>query len=213
MPSPPENKRPDTSSSSNWTFQRSRTPTTGWPVNTANFYYVQGVHDWQAEYVVKSEDTVTAKWGDNLSGSAKLKVGQPVRVEMVLTSTTETAMQGYTVVKLEPDKLDRLAAYGTLATSDGAGGYSATASTMAARVWGPEADVTITGPGDTTLIGDMPGEINSVGGVVFGYNWRPAATGEYTLTFNPPAGVTISGSASITVTVGGGGGGGGRPVR
>jgi len=33
-------------------------------------------------------------------------------------------MDGFTVVKLEPSKLDRESAYGTLATPDGSGGYS-----------------------------------------------------------------------------------------
>ena len=65
--------------------------------------------------------TVTAEWGDNLSGDAKLKVGSPIRVELGLFDYTGAPMQGYTVVKLEPAALDRESAYGTLAVTGATG--------------------------------------------------------------------------------------------
>ena len=192
------------------------TPSTGFGVS--GYYYVQGVHTWQAEFAEVESDTATAKWGDNIVGEeASAKAGTPFRVEMGLTSTTETTLQGYSVVKLQPSLLDRESPYGTLATDNGDGTYSATAAVMPASVWGPGATLTITGPTNATA--DMPGEINATGAIVFGYNWTPQVAGTYTLTFNPPSGVTVADSDSLVahVTVssstGKGGGGGHRPVR
>lgn len=187
-------------------------PSTGW--EAPGYYYVQGTNTWQAQYVEREGDTATAAWGDNLAGeTAKATAGTPVRVEMGLTSTSETALQGYSVIKLQESLLDRESAYGTLATANGDGTYSATAVVMPARVWGPGATLSITGP--TTASADMPGEINATGAIVFGYNWTPQVAGTYTLTFNPPAGVTISNPANLSITVAvssttGKGGGGGR---
>ena len=64
--------------------------------------------------------TGTAEWGDNLSGDAKLKVGSPIRVELGLFDDTGACRCRATPsIKLEPSKLDRESAYGTLATADG----------------------------------------------------------------------------------------------
>ncbi|MBT1004193.1 hypothetical protein KIH31_16525 [Paenarthrobacter sp. DKR-5] len=186
------------------------TPSTGYEIDPTAYYYVQGKNKWQAEYTVQSTDTATVKWGDNLSGSASLKAGHPVRVEMGLTSDTQTSMLGYTVVKLQPSLLDRNSAYGTLASPDGNGGYTASDQAMPARVWVAGASVTITGPNGTVTAG-MPGEINATGAVVFGYNWRPSEPGTYQLKFQVPEGtVSFSNPAdavkTVTVTSGGGGG-------
>ena len=188
------------------------TPSTGWEADSTGYYYVQGVDRWQAEYLSVTSDTVTGKWGDNLSGDAKLKAGSPIRVEMVLTSDTVTTLQGFSVIKLEPSQLDRLSAYGTKASvTDGV--FAGVPLVMAARVWVSGATVTITGP-ESTITVAMPGEINATGGVVFGYNWRPSIPGGYTLTFDVPTSVTISNATelplTVTVVAGGGGGGGGH---
>ena len=188
-------------------------PSTGWAVDPTGYYYVQGTNKWQAQYVVQSSDTATAKWGDNLlGGSASLKVGHPIRVEMGLTSDTVTTLQGFTVIKLEPALADRLSKYGTKAISDGNGGWMGNPVAMPARVWVAGATLTISGPSGTTTVA-MPGEINATGAVVFGYNWRPTAAGDYVLTFNVPSTVTISNPTGAVIgatVVAGGGGGGGR---
>lgn len=176
----------------------------------SGWYWLQGTASkWQAQYAVQATDTATAKWGDNLAGgSASLRAGHPVRVEMGLTSTTHVAdMQGFQVIKLDDNLADRVSPYGTPATANADGTYSATAVTMPARVWGPGATLSINGGSPVA----MPGEINATGAIVFGYNWRPSEPGSYTLTFHPPSGVTVTeGSLSITVTVRAGAGGGGR---
>ena len=95
------------------------------------------MHKWQTQCY--SSDAVnlevTAGWGDNLSGDAKLKVGSPIRVELGLFrdlaegSDPVASMDGYTVVKLDIAALDRESAYGTLAT-EGTGVFSATPTTF-----------------------------------------------------------------------------------
>ena len=62
------------------------TPLTGYPTSPLDYYYVQGVHKWQApcNNSTALDLSVTAGWGDNLSGDAKLKVGSPIRVELGL---------------------------------------------------------------------------------------------------------------------------------
>lgn len=196
----------------------SGTPTNNWPIDTTAYYYVQGQNIWQAQYELTTSATVTGKWGDNLTGTAKLTVGKPVRVEMGLTyADTALVKQGYTVVKLEPSKEDRNSAYGTKATVNLDNTYSATPTDMVPRVWTSDAYLTIS-DGPTQY--SMPGEINATGAPVFGYNWRPTAAGTYTLTFHVPStsGVTITNGSldgfsidiTVTVTAGGGGGGGGR---
>jgi hypothetical protein len=173
------------------------------------YYYIQGLNKWQAQYQVAASATATAKWGDNLAGgSASLRTGNPIRVEMALTSDT-VSLQGYNVIKLNESLADRASPYGTLATLDPATGlYSAAAVSMPARVWASGVTLTIAGPSSTSTVA-MPGEINATGAVVFGYNWRPSEPGGYLLTFNAPSGISITGgSASITVMVKSGSGGG-----
>ncbi|HEX2856243.1 MAG TPA: hypothetical protein VHO26_02025 [Propionibacteriaceae bacterium] len=195
-------------------------PSTGYYADPSGYYYIQGVNTWQAEYAQVTSATATPKWGDNLlGGSASLKVGSPIRVEMALTSTVVTSLRGFTVIKLD-DALDRLSRYGTKATSDGGSGWMGNPATMPARVWTSGATVNIAGP--TPVVAAMPGEINATGAIVFGYNWRPQSPGDYTLTFSVPAtsgvsisdGATTGTSTSLVVHVnarGGGGGGGHRP--
>lgn len=205
-------------------------PLTAFPV--AGYYYVQGVHSWQAScregYTAA---TARAEWGDNLAGDAMLKVGKPIRVEVGLFAETVDGtavpdLTGLTVVKLEPDELDRLAKYGTEAVSDGSGGWMANPVTPFAetRVWAQGATLRIYpvgSPDDPVVSVPASAEINATGRVVYGYNLRVYQVGEYVLEFTFP-GVTISGvdvgdfnggtvQLTISVGTGGGGGGGGGP--
>jgi len=151
-------------------------------------------------------------------------------VELGLLDDTDAQMQGFNVVKLEPSKLDRESAYGTLATADGAGGWYATAGILPARVY--DASVTFsvrsvaTGAYVVPLGTNPTGEINATGKVVYGYNLRVSAVGLYEITFVIPyvditamdAGTFVHNATGpdtvtlvINVTTGGGGGGGGKP--
>jgi len=205
----------------------SGTPLTGYELNPAAYYYVQGEYTWQAECNTATSATATAEWGDNLAGDAKLKAGKPIRVELGLFDDTDLAMDGFDVVKLEPSKLDRESAYGTLATQNGTW-HATSTDTLPVRVF--DAGVTFsvknlaTG-GYVVPLGSNPtAEINAKGAVVYGYNLRVGTPGEYEITFLIPS-VTITGvdvgnftslenlpdivSLVITVT---GGGGGGKPL-
>lgn len=198
-------------------------PLTGYPV--PGYYYVQGVHKWQAQWMTAASGVGTAAWGDNLIGQAKKTVGSPIRVELGLFDTTAVSMQGFAVVKLEPLKLDRESKYGTLAVSeDGGLTYHGSAQALTpARIYDAAATFSIknvaTG-GYVVPEGSNPtAEINATGKVVYGYNLRVTTAGQYEITFVIPS-VTITGvngggftdhTVTLLITVGGGGGGGGRP--
>lgn len=205
-------------------------PLTGYPINPLAYYYVQGVHKWQAQCYNDAEAIATAEWGDNLSGDAKLKVGSPIRVELGLFDATGVTMDGYTVVKLEPEKLDRESAYGTLATYDEEGVYYSATPTTFTRVRIFDAGVTfsiknITNNTYVVQPGSNPtAEINATGSVVYGYNLRVSQAGQYEITFTIPS-VTITGvdagtyvsmpdepdTVTLVITVTSGGGGGKKP--
>jgi hypothetical protein len=177
------------------------TPLTGYEV--PGYYYVQGVHKWQADCVTANAATATGDWGDNLAGDAKLKVGMPIRVELGLLDDTNVQMQGFSVVKLEPSKLDRESKYGTLATSDGAGGWYGTAAILPARVFDAAATFSVknvaTGVYAVPLGSNPTAEINATGRVVYGYNLRVSTPGPYEITFVIPS-VNITGMDAGTYT-------------
>jgi len=142
-----------------------------------------------------------------------------------MNSGETPSMEGYNVVKLDPNALDRESAYGTLATGSTATGFTATPTTFTdgqQRVY--DAGVTFSIENDATgAYVVAPGtkasaEINATGNVVYGYNLRVSSAGTYTITYDVPT-VTLTGtdagtvsthtvSLPITVTTGGGGGGG-----
>jgi len=201
-------------------------PQSNYPIDPAAYYYIQGVNKWQAQcvyYALGTQVNVKGAWGDNLSGDAKLKVGSPIRVEIVLEDNTTDAetYQGYTVVKLEPDTLDRLSAYGTLATGDETTGFAATAESFIPKVYDRAGWLTITKDGATEAFVDeaATAEINATGKVVYGYNLRVPETGVWVIEFYMPnvvfdgcdAGTCSDQTATLPITViGGGGGGGGK---
>jgi hypothetical protein len=165
-------------------------------------------------------------WGDNLTGDAALMVGHPIRVELGLDESTVISMDGYTVVKLDPNALDRESAYGTPATSDGAGGFVATPTTFTeVRVYDAGMTFSIQNVATGAYV-VQPGtkataEINATGRVVYGYNLRVQTTGDYLITYTTPsvtltgadAGTVVLNTVSLTITVGTGGGGGGGGGR
>ena len=203
------------------------TPLTGYPISPLDYYYVQGVHKWQGQaYTMPSVAGVTAEWGDNLSGDAKLKVGSPIRVELGLFRTLDdtdvvASMEGYSVIKLDPAALDRESKYGTLATYDGISGFYATPTTYTkVRVFDTLVTLSITNvaTGAIAFAGDASAEINATGNVVYGYNLRVTTAGQYLITYTTTSPIIITGAdagtftdktVSLLITVAGGGGGGG----
>lgn len=117
---------------------------------------------------------VTTKWGDNLVGDGKIRARKPVRVEMVLTEYGGVGNYGFKVWKLTNED-DRYATYGT-------GGFRDLLVDLPYRVHDSGAQFAIdkcrigsvgscSGWQVVVAKGPMSAEINSTGGVVYGYNW------------------------------------------
>ncbi len=191
------------------------------------YFYVQGTHTWRASCIENVDPTanvyVTAEWGDNLAGDAKLKAGKPIRVEVGLYEEDAEArnLTGYTVIKLQPNLLDRESDYGTQASGDSGTGFEPVAVTpfevvvdpdteppttrAETRVWDYLASMAIYDKAD--LEGDYPqadaepvaeeenasAEINATGRVVYGYNLRVTVEGSYRIFYTFPT-VTITGT-------------------
>ena len=205
------------------------TPLTGYEV--PGYYWVQKVHTWQAQCFNANAASVFGNWGDNLEGDASLKVGSPIRVELVLTNmgSSPVTLQGYTVIKLEPSKLDRLSAYGHNAGTPGTG-FTAFPVDFGPAEWlVHNQGITFSVQNkDTGVYAVPPGtnptaEINATGKVVYGYNLRVETAGNYRIQFTSTPTVMFTGQDAanggqidannvwidIVVSPGGGGGGGG----
>jgi hypothetical protein len=205
------------------------------------YYFVQRDAAWQAPCFVSESAPVDVlgRWGDNLAGDAMLKVGSPIRVELVLLDGADVAegRQGYFVIKLEPAELDRLSHYGHLANEDLSDhpyvvGDPVPGGTFAAIVYDPTAHLTIqrmegeNPVGPAAYDGAAGGEINATGKIVYGYNLRVSVPGTYRITYSftnvnfasndedvavCDAGVCEGATAYLDIeVVGGGGGGGGK---
>ena len=202
----------------------------------AGHYFVQRDAAWQAPCKVVSSVNAIGAWGDNLAGDAMLKVGSPIRVELVLwdNSGQSSGQQGYKVIKLEPAELDRVSDYGHLAVDNGDGTFSATPMDLGAIVHDPAATLKIERLSDMAVVfqGVAGGEINATGKIVYGYNLRVAEPGTYGITYTLPnvsldgceeaAAVCAGHTAYLEIAVAGGGGrgggkgsgpGGGKPVK
>jgi len=177
----------------------------------AGYYFVQRDAAWQAPCMVTASATALGAWGDNLGGDAILKVGSPIRVELVLWDYAVAAGQsGYHVIKLEPNELDRLSDYGHWAEgeeggrapieyevgetyADVPGVVHDFVGTFGAIVHDPGATLTIqqldddgNPVGDPVYAGPAGGEINATGKIVYGHNLRVEAAGTYRLTYFLP---------------------------
>ena len=213
------------------------TPLTGYEV--PGYYWVQKVHTWQAQCFEADGASVFGAWGDNLEGDAALKIGSPIRVELVLTnmddySTTglntipSGTLQGYTVIKLQPTLLDRLSAYGHLAGGDAVSGWTDIPTDFGQAEWlVADAGITFSVLNTDTGVYAVPpltnptAEINATGKVVYGYNLRVEAAGTYRIQFTSTPTVTFTGQDAanggllddnnvyIDIDVTPGGGGGG----
>ncbi len=142
---------------------------------------------WSASCSVVADAGVTLDWGDNLTGTTALKAGKVIRVETVLYADGVTGT-AYPITNLSPEgTLDRLAVYGTDGTA---------VTGTAAVVWDHDADFTITNVATgVSLTVPATAEINSMGAIVYGYNWGQkgdfAPAGEYTITFTVSEDTTI----------------------
>lgn len=176
------------------------TPLTGYEV--PGYYWVQKVHTWQAQCFNDTVASVFGAWGDNLSGDANLSTGSPIRVELVLTNTTDfggATMDGYTVIKLEPSLLDRNSAYGHQANGPDPK-WTAIPVAFGEASWvvhdaGMQISVENLDTGQLVVpLQPIAPEINATGKIVYGYNLRVSAAGNYQIRFNSTPGVTFTGT-------------------
>ncbi len=170
-------------------------PTTGYEVSPSDYYFVQGLNIWQAQCYTAPSTKVTAEWGDNLGGSASLTTKHQIRVEVALVNAADwrPPMDGYTVIKLEPSKLDRESAYGTLATGSQGAGYEATPVSFtydqqvvhdgSATFWVKNKATKAFVVAKGTV---FPAEINATGKVVYGYNLKVSTPGKYAIWVKLP---------------------------
>jgi hypothetical protein len=186
-------------------------------------YFVQRDAVWQAPCKVAPSSTAIGAWGDNLAGDAMLKVGSPIRVELVLwdASGESAGQKGYKVIKLEPAELDRLSDYGHLAADQGGVLVPIERDDLGAIVHDPAATLRIVrlSDGFVAFEGVAGGEINATGKIVYGYNLRVSEAGKYGITYTLPnvsllgceeaAAICAGKTAYLEIEVGGGGGGGG----
>jgi len=203
------------------------------------FYYKQRDAAWQAPCMTAASASALGKWGDNIAGGdASLKVGSPIRVELVLWESAGAAdtQQGYYVIKLEPAELDRLADYGHLAEGEedawnpipisvGDPLFEGSEDFMGAVVHDGQATLRIEQMVDGVPVtpavydGDAGAEINATGKIVYGHNLRVGEAGTYRITYTLPnlsqlvcdPRAFCDGNSTwldIEVIAGGGGGGG-----
>ena len=171
-------------------------------VNPDAYYYVQGINTWQAQCMTALTATATVDWGDNLSGSASLAVGHPIRVEIGLLADNPPSMSGLDVIKLQPSLPDKDSAYGTEALFL-SGHYAANwvAPYPEVRVWDSAAQVTVKDPLGNIVPLTTAGELNATGRTVYGFQLTPELAGIYTVTFTPSSNVTtVNNTISFKVT-------------
>ena len=188
--------------------------------------------EWQAACVVGPPDGsvgVTATWGANLLGDASLKAGRPIRVEMVLTeSGGPPDNKGFVVVNLTPTLEDRLSTYGTDGTEQTTD-YTVYDNGAKLKIEQCEDETCeVTKPTPILPEGPATAELNSLGNIVYGYNWgtkgrtNAPAAGIYKLTFtannttiaSAPGAQNCAAGENCTyviITVSPGGSGGGKP--
>lgn len=168
------------------------------------FYLQRSESTWQAECAESQSLDVYANWGDNLTMRPMLSSRQPIRVEVGLEYSPTVPMEGFVVEKLTPELDDRLATYGTRGDVSSFSKVRVFDSGVSLRI------ERLDGPGGVIYEGPMSAEVNSVGAIVYGYNWgvkgktTRALPGNYRITFTTNntrvVGVDASDSAKASFT-------------
>lgn len=178
---------------------------------------------WQAACVTAMTAIVNANWGANLVGDGVLKAGKPIRVEMGLVDATSPLQTRIIVTNLTPDLEDRFATYGTNGATTSDTSYSVFDAGATLKIETCNTSECLVPTGVVLPEGPMSAEINSLGNIVYGYNWgtkgrtNAPAPGTYKLTFcanntqilgaNSPKPVEDNCTSVVkTLTVGGRGG-------
>ncbi|MDE3216438.1 MAG: hypothetical protein KGO03_08570, partial [Gemmatimonadota bacterium] len=120
-----------------------------------------------------------AYWGDNLSGSASLKAGHPIRLEVALSATGVGTLQGYNMPYVANPS-----------TPDEIQGTDGTLIDQVPLIYtiGPTLTIEqLSGPGGSVVAtlssGAMSAEMNVAGRLVYGGQFKPTEAGTYRLRF------------------------------
>lgn len=160
------------------------------------YYEQKSINTWQGEWAKGGAEPqlVTAKWGDNLAGTASLSASAKIRIEMVLTKdVSATPMTAYTMKLLSGSGTNEL--QGTNGVT-----YSATtAFVMAtnarliiqkfngATLDAPLVDQALFDPAFPDGLNKLSGEIPVSGNFTYGFVWDPSTSGstagKYRVTF------------------------------
>ena len=189
----------------------------------SSFYEQKSVNTWQGEWAVASGvQDVTAKWGDNLTGTASLSSGSKIRIEMVLTkdiSATPTPMTAYYMQLLSGSGTSELwGTNNTTYTPTTAFVMATNAHLMIQKFNGtvlesPIVDQALFNPNYPDGLNKLSAEIPVSGNFTYGFVWDPsfygATAGKYRLTFmldpvsewgtgNPPNNTSIQSCSNCT---------------
>lgn len=171
----------------------------------ATGYYLQATaNTWRAQLIDgtgQAKYDASAYWGDNLSGSASLKVGHPIRIEVALSATGVGTLQGYNMPYVaNPSSPDEI--QGT----DGTLGdfvpliYTIGPTLVVEQLSGPGGSVIA-----TVSSGAIGAEMNVGGRLVYGGQFKPSVAGTYRLRFILASGantqITAVGNATGTAVV------------
>ena len=151
----------------------------------------RSVHKWQAQCYVDSTTSAAAAWGDNLTGDAKLRVGKPIRRGAGARDRHKPrrtagfrggeagAVEARSRVRLRDPSRRRSKDHGprSRTASPRCGSTTVSASFSVRRV----ATGAYVVPEGTPA----KGEINATGRVVYGYQLKVTAKGQYEISVHP----------------------------
>lgn len=161
------------------------------------YFEQKSVNTWQGEWVRGggTMQNVTAKWGDNLTGTASLSSSSKIRLEMVLTTTVPTTMTTYTMKSLYGSKTNEMfGTNGVVIPSTTAFVFATNAHLVIQKYNGTALDAPIV---DQALfntafpdgLNKLSAEIPVSGNFTYGFVWSPSAltppagAGTYRITF------------------------------
>lgn len=155
-------------------------------------YFLQGTANaWRAQIVDGTSQPkydASAYWGDNIAGgSASLKAGRPIRVEMALSTTDGVTLLGYNMpYVVNPSSPDEIQ------------GTDGTTNALVPLIYSAGPTLTIeqlSGPGGTVIAtvssALFSSEVNVGGRAIYGAQFRPSVAGTYRLTFALATGANV----------------------
>lgn len=162
------------------------------------YYEQKSVNTWQGEWAkgAATPQQVTAKWGDNLTGTASLSSGGKIRIEMALTKdVSATPMTAYTMTLLSGSGTNEL--QGTNGVTYAPTTAFVMATNARLQIQRLDAGGVPTGallvdqalfdPAFPDGLNKLSGEVPVSGNFTYGFVWNPAAlgatAGNYRVTF------------------------------